>query len=344
VRAYVQHAHGGPEACAFAEVAEPVPAAGEVVVQVRACGLNRLDLLQREAPLVRGFALPHVAGMDVVGTVVARADDVVRPALGDRVLVDPVTTCRSCRWCTTGREPYCPDLRTVGSTRPGGFAERVAVPADRCVAVPAHLDDVEAAAVPVAYATAWLAVVQVADVQAGETVLVNGANAGVSLAVAQVAGALGAAVLGTARGADKVARTSTLGYRAVVDATDPATVVPAVRALTGGDGVEVVVDHLGPAQFAASVECLAVDGRMVLCGTTTGTRAEVDLPAVYWWGRRLLGAGGYRHEGFRRMLELVATHRLRPVIAEAAPFAELPRLLDVMARGDFVGKLVVTFP
>lgn len=341
MKAYVQHGHGGPDACSFQDLPDPTPGPGEVVVRVRAAGLNRLDLLQREAPLVRGFALPHIAGLDVAGEVVAQGPGVTVPAVGDRVLVDPVTTCRVCAMCTSGREPYCPDLRTVGSTRPGGFAELVAVPADRCAPVPPHLDDVEAAALPVAYATAWLCV-KVGRVAPGETVLVNGANAGVSLAAVQFAKAVGARVIGTARGAAKVAATRALGYDEVVEATDPAAVAPAVHALTDGMGVEVVIDHVGPAQFAASLDALAVDGRLVLAGTTTGTTVPLELPAVYWWGKQILGVGGYRHAEFGTMLATVAEHQLRPVIAEAAPFAELPRLLDVMQRGDFVGKLVVT--
>ena len=144
---------------AVEDLAEPVPAAGEVVIEVRACGLNRLDLLQREAPLVRGFSLPHIAGMDVAGVVVARGPDV-----GDRhgrrsatrVLVDPVSTCGVCARCTAGLEPYCENLRTIGSTRHGGFAEFVA-DAGRPLSSrsPTAMSFVEAACLPVAYMTAW---------------------------------------------------------------------------------------------------------------------------------------------------------------------------------------------
>ena len=139
MRAQVQRSFGDERAFAFEDVADPVPASGEVVVAVRACALNRLDLLQREAPLVRGFSLPHIAGLDVAGVVVARADDLaagVGPAVGDAVLIDPVSTCGVCDRCTTGLSPYCETLRTLGSTRPGGFAEFVATPADRAYAIP----------------------------------------------------------------------------------------------------------------------------------------------------------------------------------------------------------------
>ena len=345
MKAYVQRGHGGPEVCSFEDVADPVAGPGEVVVQVLATGLNRLDLLQRTAPLVRGFGLPHIAGLDVVGVVVdAHPDaDPGRAPLGSVVLVDPVTTCRTCRRCRAGHEPYCEFLETVGSTRPGGFAELVAVPADRCWPVPAHLTVADAAAVPVAYMTAWQALVTSGAVKAGEIVLVNGANAGVSIAVIQLAKRAGATVIGTVRGAAKADQVLSAGCDHVVDATNPTTIADQVRELTDGLGADLVIDHVGPAQFAASVDAMAIEGRMVFCGTTTGTDVNLSLTDVYWWGRKLLGSGGYRPHEVGNMLEAVSSSRLVPVVDEVAPFAELPRLLGRLEHGSVIGKLVVAF-
>ena len=349
MKAYVQRAHGGPEVCSLENIDDPTPGPGEVVIQVLAAGLNRLDLLQRTASLVRGFSLPHVAGLDVVGVVVAANHDTntdtdtARAKLGSTVLVDPVTTCRTCRRCQSGQEPYCELLQTVGSTRQGGFAELVAVPADRCWPVPGHLSVAEAAAVPVAYMTAWQALVTVGAVRTGEVVLVNGANAGVSIAAIQLAKRAGATVIGTIRGAARVDEMLTIGCDQVIDATDPTTIAGQVRSLTEGLGADLVIDHVGPAQFAASVEAMAVEGRMVFCGTTTGTEVNLALTDVYWWGRKLLGSGGYRPHEVGHMLDAVNSSRLVPVLAEVAPFDELPRLLDRLEHGSFVGKLVVTF-
>jgi NADPH:quinone reductase-like Zn-dependent oxidoreductase len=344
VKAYVQRGHGGHEVCSFEDLALPVPGPGEVLLKVEAAGLNRLDLLQRQAPLVRGFALPHVAGMDVVGTVVAHGRGVVGTTVevASRVLVDPVTTCRNCEMCLSDREPYCASLQTIGSTRQGGFAEYVAVPADRCWPVPAHLSTIEAAAMPVAYLTAWQALVAVGKVQPGEVVVVNAANAGVSMAAIQLAKRAGATVLGTVRGPDRMSQIAALGCDHVIDSTDPATIAEAVRALTGGSGADLIIDHVGPAQFAASVEALGVEGRLVFCGTTTGVRVELALTDVYWWGRQLLGSGGYRPRDVGLMLAAVNDAKLVPVVDEAAPFTELPRLLDRLERGSVIGKLVVT--
>ena len=312
---------------------------------MRACALNRLDLLQRVAPLVRGFALPHIAGMDVVGDVVARHPELpgeLGPALGARVLVDPVSTCGVCERCTAGLSPYCERLRTVGSTRPGGFAELVAVPAAACFGLPAGFDAVAASTLPVAAMTAWHALVRVGDVRPGEAVLINGAGSGVSLAAMQLAHAAGATVIGTAGGPGKVARALAAGYDHCIDYRD-ADVAEAVRALTAGRGVDLVIDHVGPALFAASVEALAMEGRMVFCGTTTGTEVNLSLTDVYWWGKALLGAGGYQRDEFPQMLAAVAATGATPVVDSVYAFDDLPAAQARMESGDFFGKLVVSF-
>ena len=349
MRAQVQRGFGGPEVVAVEDLPDPVPNPDEVVVEVRACGLNRLDLLQRAAPLVRGFALPHVAGMDVAGVVVARGSGVGAewPAVGDRVLVDPVSTCGVCARCTAGFEPYCESLRTVGSTRPGGFAEFVATPAARCHPIPEAMSFVEAACLPVAYMTAWHALLTVGRVQPGEVVLVNAAGAGVSTAIVQFAVAAGATVIGTAGGAEKVGRALDIGCAHAIDhyAIDHqgSNVAGEVLEFTDGRGVDLVVDHVGPALFEASIRSLAIEGRMVFCGTTTGTTVEVDLPSVYHWGRTLIGAGGYRPTEFAEMLADVARHGLHPIVDSVHPFERLAEAQQKMADGAFFGKIVVTF-
>jgi NADPH:quinone reductase-like Zn-dependent oxidoreductase len=343
MRAQVQRGFGGPEVVAIEDVADPVPAAGEVVVEVRACALNRLDLLQREAALVRGFSLPHIAGMDVAGVVVALGDGVAeRVSVGDRVLVDPVSTCGVCDRCRAGHEPYCEHLRTVGSTRDGGFAELVTTPAARCHPIPDTMGFVEAACLPVAYMTAWHALITAGRVRRGETVLVNAAGSGVSTAVVQFALAAGATVIGTAGGPAKVAKALELGCATAIDHYD-GDVVTGVLDATDGRGVDLVVDHVGPALFEQSVRSLAIKGRMVFCGTTTGVTAELDLPAVYHWGRVLIGAGGYRAPDFASMLADVARHGLRPVIDSVHTFDQLDVAQARMAAGDVFGKIVITF-
>ncbi len=323
------------------DIDDPVPDPDELLIEVRACALNRLDLLQRRSALVRGFSLPHIAGMDVAGVVVGHgpgADPTMLP-IGTEVLVDPVSTCGVCHRCTTGKPAYCDNLRTVGSTRPGGLAEFVAVPAGHVYRIPDGLSFVQAAAIPVAYLTAWHALVMVGEVQAGEKVLINAAGSGVSTAAIQFAKQAGAFVIGTIGGPARVAQALALGCDAVVDhySDDVSDQVHAIVA----DGVDLVIDHVGTALFTASVDAMDVDGRMVFCGTTTGTQATVSLPSLYHWGRRLIGAGGWGPQEFAQMLEVVTSARLLPVIDSVWAFSELAEAQARMEAGGCFGKLVV---
>lgn len=340
--AQVQRGFGGDEVVAFEMVPDPEPEAGEVVVEVRACALNRLDLLQREAPLVRGFTLPHVAGMDVAGVVVARHPGLPGdsgPQVGGRVLVDPVVTCGVCDRCRSGLAPYCAELRTVGSTRPGGFAEFVAVPADRCYAIPEGMSFVEASTLPVAGMTAHHALTA-AGHTTGETVLVNGAGSGVSCALLTLLLARGATVVTSAGGPSKVRRALEAGYHHAFDHRQD-HIVARVLDVTDGRGVDLVIEHVGPALFRESIASLAIGGRMVFCGTTTGTEATLSLTDVYHWGRTLIGAGGYQAGEFPQMLAEMSASGRAPVIDSVRPFAELADAQRAMTRGDFFGKLIV---
>lgn len=341
MKAQVQRGFGGDEVVAFETVPEPTAAVGELVVQVRACALNRLDLLQRKAPLVRGFSLPHIAGMDVAGVVVDRGTlpDGVGPALGEAVLIDPVSTCGVCDRCTSGLAPYCENLRTIGSTRPGGFAEFVAAPADRTYVIPADMSFVEAATLPVAAMTAYHAL-DAAGHTTGETVLVNAGGSGVSCALLLLLLSRGATVFTTAGGSEKVAKAIDAGYHHAIDYRND-DVVAAVHVLTGGRGVDLVIDHVGPALFRQSVQSLAIGGRMVFCGTTTGNETSLVLTDVYHWGRTLIGAGGYQAGDFPMMLEAMAATGRPPIIDSVWPFDDLASAQHRMETDGFFGKIVI---
>lgn len=313
-----------------------------MLIEVAACALNRLDLLQLTAPVVRGFSLPHIAGMDVAGVVVSRhpsLDDTVGPPVGARVMVDPVSTCGVCVRCMSGLAPYCENLRTVGSTRPGGFAELVVAPADRTYEIPDEMSFVDASTLPVAAMTAFHALRAGGHVP-GETVLVNGAASGVSCALLTLLLADGSTVITTTGGEAKVTRAIAAGYHHAVDYRSE-DVAASVVAITGGRGVDLVVDHVGPALFGASIASLAIGGRMVFCGTTTGSEATLSLTDVYHWGRSLIGAGGYLASDFALMLDAMAAAGRSPVIDSVWPFEQMLDAQRAMHEGAFFGKIVV---
>ncbi len=175
MKAWVQTGFGGPEVRVLLEVPRPVAAADEVVVKVIACALNRLDVLQRRAALVGAFRLPHIAGMDIVGEVVEAGSAQGEYLLGTRVVIDPVVTCGHCDMCRADQPMYCRNFRTIGSSRDGGLAEFVAVPARNCISADSsHTTLEQLACVPVASVTAWHGLLAVGRIQPGETIVVPG--------------------------------------------------------------------------------------------------------------------------------------------------------------------------
>lgn len=338
----LHRSHGGPEVLVEAEVDEPRPGPDELLVEVRACAVNRLDLLQREGPpVVPNFSMPHVPGMDIAGVVAALGSDVEGWAVGDDVVLDPVTTCGACDRCIADRAAYCPALRTLGSTRWGGYAELVTVPARNAHPLPTGAAYVEAAALPVAYVTAWMGIVEVGQLRAGERVLVMGAGSGVTIAALRIARQLGASVVTTA-GSDAVLDRAghELDVDAVVDRRRPDLVEALVDA-AGGDGFDLVLDHVGPAQLQTQIDALAPDGRLVLSGTTTGTDGAFSLPSLYHAGKSLLGLGGARQTTFTDMLAAVDRHDLHMVVDDVVPLSSASAVHARIEAGDFFGKLVL---
>ncbi|MBL7502151.1 alcohol dehydrogenase catalytic domain-containing protein [Frankia sp. CNm7] len=307
MRAVLQRGFGGVEVLAVESVPDPTPGPGEVVVQVAACGVNHLDIMQRRGPAkIPGFALPHIAGMDVAGTVAAVGPEVTTLASGDRVVVNPGVPCFSCPTCLAGDDGFCHQTRVIGATTAGGYAEYVLVPARNAHLVPDHVPLAEAALVPTIWSTAWHAVSATGGLTAGETVLVHAAASGVSLAAIQLAKQLGATVVATASSADKLAFAGSIGADHLVLAgadTPTEDVVGAVKAATGGRGVDMVLDHVGPATWPASVFSLAPRGRLVFVGDTTGPEVTIPLEYAFHFGLKFLGSDPYPAREFAQVLE-----------------------------------------
>ena len=341
MKAAVQRAHGGPDVLEVVDVPDPQPGPGEVAIAVGAASLNRLDVLQREGPaLVPGFALPHIAGMDVAGEIVALGDGVDASRLGERVVVNPALHCGTCPSCVSGDDCRCSAMQVGGATRAGGHAELCVVPATHAYRLPHHIGMVEAATVPTVYSTAWHALFETAELRLGETVLIHAAGSGVSTAAIQLAKRAGATVLASARSAAKLDHARKLGADAVVN-SERDDVVAAARELTDGRGVDLVFDHVGPALFEASIQSLRPRGRLVFCGSTTGAQATLNLPYAYHFGIRLLGADSYTYAEFERMLDFYWAGGFEPVVGQELALAEVARAHELMAAGAVLGKIVL---
>jgi NADPH:quinone reductase-like Zn-dependent oxidoreductase len=292
--------------------------------------------------MLPGFTLPHIAGMDVAGEVVAVGDGVTSVVVGDRVLVNPALHCGTCGWCRRGDDGFCTEVRVVGATVPGGYADRCVVPATHLHLLPDRVSYEEAATIPTIYSTAWHSLVTVGRLRIGETVMVHAAASGVSVAAIQLAKRIGARVVATAGTAAKRELALKLGADVVVDSRGE-DVAGAARAASDGRGVDMVFDHVGPALFAASIFALRPRGRLVFCGTTTGTEASINLPFAYHFGIKLLGVDPYSYAEFGEMLAAYWDGGFTPVIDSVYPL-ELSAVQEAqtrLERGDVLGKVLL---
>ena len=341
MKAVVQRGFGGLEALSYEDVPEPEVGPHDVLVRTGAAALNHLDVLQRRGPaMLPGFSLPHIAGMDVAGTVVAVGKEVAARAVGDRVLVNPALGCGTCPRCRSGDDGLCGDVRVVGATRPGGYAELCVVPADHVHPLPPHVGFEEAATVPTTYSTAWHALVTVGRLQPGETLVVHGAGSGVTTAAVQLATRLGARVIATSRSDDKLDLARRLGADAVVN-TAREDLASACRELDRGRGGRRGPGPRGAGALHPDPLRAAARGRLLFAGTTTGNRAEIDLPYAYHFGISILGVDPYAAAEFAEMLDFYWQGGFQPVVDSRFPLAGTPAAQARLESGASAGKILL---
>jgi NADPH:quinone reductase-like Zn-dependent oxidoreductase len=341
MKAWVQTGFGGPEVRSLQEVAAPVAADDEVIVKVIACALNRLDVLQRRAPLVAAFRLPHIAGMDIVGKVTAAGSPQGAALLGTTVVIDPVITCAHCDMCRSQLPMYCRNFRTIGSSRDGGLAEYVAVPIGNCIPADQTVTTLEElACVPVASVTAWHGLLAVGRIQAGETIVVPGAGSGLGVAGIQIARERGCRVITTVGSAAKIEAARAIGADLVIDRSQSDWVAEA-RRFTHDAGVDMVWDHVGGPFLQQAIDACRVDGRVVLSGSTAGNQSCFKNTSLFQWGRSLLGHGGYSSAEMRAVVAAYCAARLRIVVDSRWHFSELPLAEQRLESNEFFGKIVI---
>ena len=333
----IQH-HGAADTLVPADLPRPQPGPHDVLVRVHAAGVNRLDLLLREGRVFQ-VPLPRIPGTDFAGTIVEVGTEVPPTRVGERVFAAPILSCGACAHCRAGEENLCEQSGTVGSTIDGGYAQYVRLPARNAVPLPAALDFVAGASFALTYATA-AAMLRRGRLAKGETVLVLGANGGLGYAAVELAHLAGARVIAASRDAAAAAALRAAGATDVV-APGP-RLAEAVRALTGGRGAELVFEHVGAVTFGPSLAALAVGGRLVLGGVTTGTEAPLDLKAVFTKRLEILGCRGSGRRDLDRVLELVARGALRPRVDRVLPLAEAAQAHRSLESGGILGKIVLT--
>ena len=339
MKAVRYHQHGGPEVLTWEDAPEPVPAPGEALVRVRACALNHLDLWHRRGLDRLKTPLPMAGGSDIAGEVVDGGASGL--AAGTRVMLQPGISCGRCRACLLGRDNECASYSVLGTKEQGGYAQLVKVPAANLIPIPDSVDFVTAAAFPLTFLTAWHMLVGRAGLKAGDDVLVLAAGSGVGQAAIQIAKLHNARVFTTAGTDAKMARGLELGADAAIN--HHTEDVPArVRALTGGRGVDIVIEHVGQATWDRSVKSLARCGRLVTCGNTTGWEAKIDLRFLFVRELSLMGSFmGWKGE-LLAAAPFFFNGRLTPAIDKTFPLRDAAAAHERMEKSEQFGKIVLT--
>jgi NADPH:quinone reductase-like Zn-dependent oxidoreductase len=341
MKAVLIRRHGGPEVLEIADLPRPEAGAGQVVLQVKAAGMNHLDTWVRRGIPGMTHPLPMIPGSDAAGIVVAVGTGVTGPKAGDRVFVSPGYSCGRCAACFAGDEPLCKDYGMFGEDRSGTQAELVALPSGNVLPLPDGLSFEEGAAFPLVFLTAWRMLVTRARVRVGEDVLVQAGGSGVGTAAIQIAKLHGARVLTTVGSDDKADRVRALGADEVINyrAKD---FLDEVRRVTFKRGVDIVVESVGEETWERSVKSLAKGGRLVTCGATSGYKAMTDLRYVFSKGLSILGSTMGSRAELLRIAGLMAARRLRPVIDRVLPLERVAEGHRAMAERSLLGKIVLT--
>jgi NADPH:quinone reductase-like Zn-dependent oxidoreductase len=340
MKAVIFSEHGGPEVLRYTDVSDPQIDGGEVLVRVRACALNHLDLWVRRGMPGVAIAMPHILGSDISGEVAGVGSGVTNVRVGERVLLNPGISCGHCVHCLRGNDNFCREYTLFGYKVDGGYAEFVAAPAVNVIPMPANLTFEEAAAVPLVFLTAWHMLITRARLEPGETVLVLGAGSGVGSAAIQIAKSTGARVIATAGSELKLQKAKELGADEVLMHTIP-NFSREVKRLTERRGVDVVVEHIGDATWQESLASLAVGGRLVTCGATTGYEGKIDLR--YLFSRHISILGSYmggKAELFSA-LDLLARGLVKPVIDTIMPLPNAAEAHERLEKREQFGKIVL---
>ena len=334
------HEHGGPEVLKYEDAPEPKIQANEVLVKIKACALNHLDLWLRMGVRDWKLSMPHIVGSDISGEVAEVGSLVGRVKVGERVLLCPGISCGQCEACFKGLDSACRNYTMFGVMVDGGYAEYVKSPEANVVPIPAGLTFDEAAAVPLVFTTAWHMLFGRAGLRPGEDVLVIGAGSGVGSAAIQIAKLVGSRVIATAGTDAKLEKARQLGADEVINHSKQ-SIADEVRRLTGRRGVDVIVEHVGAAVWEACFNSLATYGRLVTCGVTSGAEVKLHVQALFGRQRTILGSFVGGKAELIDALKFIAQRKLRAVIDSSFPLKDAVAAQRKMEGREFFGKILL---
>jgi NADPH:quinone reductase-like Zn-dependent oxidoreductase len=320
---------GGLDALRYEDVPDPVPPPGWLTLEVKAAGVNHLDVWVRKGlPIAR---YPIILGSDAAG--------VVRET-GERALLNPALSCGACELCAAGDKPMCRDYEIFGEHRDGAQAGLIVAPPASLIPIPDDLSFEEAAAAPLVFLTAWRMLLTRGRLRAGEDVLIWGAGAGVGVACVQLAKLAGARVIATASSDAKAEKVAALGADLVLNPSKE-DVVARIKALTGKRGVDVVVDYVGKDTWTRSLQCLRRGGRLLTCGATSGHDPVEDLRHVYYRQLEIIGSTMGSDRELKDVLDLLFKKRIRAPLDVVLPLSEVKDAQRRLESRASCGKIVL---
>jgi NADPH:quinone reductase-like Zn-dependent oxidoreductase len=332
------HQFGGPEVLKYEDVPDPQPRQDQVLVRVRACAMNHLDLFVRKG--LPGVKLPHINGSDVAGEIVDVGEYVTGLQKGQRVIVAPMVFCGHCRFCVSGVQNMCREFTVLGNGVDGGNCELIAARHDCVIPIPDSLSFEEAAAVPLVGLTAWHMMVTRAQIRPGQNVLVLGANSGVGMAAIQIGKLFNARVIATAGDEHKIQRARELGADEVINHYTQ-KISDEVKRITNKEMCDIVIEHVGQATWGESMKSLKPGGAIVTCGATSGPKVDLDLRFLFSKQFSFLGSYMGTMGDLHDVLKHVVSGKIKGVVDSTFPLSEARAAHERMEKSQMFGKIVL---
>jgi NADPH:quinone reductase-like Zn-dependent oxidoreductase len=340
VKAIVFHEFGGLDCLQLEELPDPKPGPGEVLIDITASALNHLDVDVREGVSRFPVEPPFVLGVEVVGRIAEVGEGVEGWSVGDRVMPYLMNTCGECRYCRRGDESLCLNAGFISFSTSGGYAEQLVCPVGHLMRVPEEISDEAAAALQIAFGTAWHMLFTRGRLAPGETVMINSVGSGIGSAAVQLAHLAGATVIGNASSDEKLAKATELGMDHGIN-HQTQDVVAEVMRLTNDQGVDLVFEHVGGELFQKGLDSLAKDGRLVICGGHSGEVVPFDIIPFFRSQKQIIGSFVFDRWEIEKVLDLATRGLIQPLVYKTFPLAEVREAMETMERREHFGKIVL---
>lgn len=340
MKAVLFHKYGGTDQLVYEDCADPIAGDDEVVIKVKACSVNRLDLWIREGLSAYKTKLPHISGCDASGIVEAVGKEVNDIKVGDKVLVSPGLSCFKCDACIAGNDNLCETFKVFGAGTYGGYAEYTKAPANSIVQLPSSISFAQAAAFPLTFLTAYHMLVTRVDLRAGQEVLIISAGSGIGTAAVRIAKLLGARVIATVGSEEKVESAMLIGVDEVINYNEE-DFAETVLELTDGRGVDVVFENVGPETWEKSIKCLSPNGKLVTCGATSGPDVQLNLRSLFMKQLSIFGSMLGTRKELYEIIKYIISGQLRVTIDSVFELKDVKKAQDKMVERKNFGKIVI---